>query len=252
MADTLAFSEVASGWTSRFSYQPEWMTHINGRFYSFKNGALFQHQNEAGTPTAYYNGAASGSSITVVSNNNPLEKKKFKAIGIDSTKAPVVDVVTNETGAIALTAANFLLKEGMYFSDLKTSAAAPPDFLSRSAIGMGYATTTAGGGPKTWTFPVGAISSMIDITQDLVYYTANPAVTAPASAGSITSITPTTIVTSGGPTSAGSYFIIVVKNQVAESQGILGDYAKVTITYGSNAVPFEMFAIEMDYMKSFP
>jgi hypothetical protein len=251
MADTLAFSEVAGGWTSRFSYQPEWMTHINGRFYSFKNGFLFQHQNEIATPTAYYNGAASGSSITVVSNNNPLEKKKFKAIGIDSTKAPVVGVVTNETGAIALTAANFLLKEGMYFSDLKTSAAAPPDFLSRSVIGMGYATTTAGGGPKTWTFPVGAISSMID-TQDLVYYTANPAVTDPGSAGSITSITPTTIVTSVGPTSAGSYFIIVVKNQVAESQGILGDYAKVTITYGSAAVPFEMFAIEMDYMKSFP
>jgi len=251
MADTLAFSEVAGGWTSRFSYQPEWMTHINGRFYSFKNGFLFQHQNESATPTAYYNGTADGSSITVVSNNNPLEKKKFKAIGIDSTKAPAVNVVTNETGAIALTAANFLLKEGMYFSDLKTSAAAPPDFLSRSAIGMGNATTTAGGGPKTWTFPAGAISSMID-TQDLVYYTANPAVTAPASAGSITSITPTTIVTSGGPTSAGSYFIIVVKNQVAESQGILGDYAKVTITYGSTAVPFEMFAIEMDYMKSFP
>jgi len=251
MADTLAFSEVAGGWTSRFSYQPEWMTHINGRFYSFKNGFLFQHQNEIATPTAYYNGAASGSSITVVSNNNPLEKKKFKAIGIDSTKAPVVDVVTNETGAIALTAVNFLLKEGMYFSDLKTSAAAPPDFASRSAIGMGNATTTAGGGPKTWTFPAGAISSMID-TQGLVYYTANPAATAPALAGTITSITPTTIVTSGGPTGAGSYFIIVVKNQVAESQGILGDYAKVTITYGAAVLPFEMFAIEMDYMKSFP
>ena len=251
MADTLAFSEVAGGWTSRFSYQPEWMTHINGRFYSFKNGALFQHQNEAGTPTAYYNGAASGSSITVVSNNNPLEKKKFKAIGIDSTKAPAVDVVTNETGAIALTAANFLLKEGMYFSDLKTSAAAPPDFLSRSAIGMGYATTTIGGGAKTWTFPVGAISSMVDVG-DMVYYTSGPSVIPPQSAGSITSITPTTIVTSGGPSSTASFFIVVVKNQVAESQGILGDYAKVTITYGSAVLPFEMFAIEMDYMKSFP
>lgn len=116
---------------------------------------------------------------------------------------------------------------------------------------MGNATTTLGGGPKTWTFPAGAISSMVD-TQDLAYYTPSPTTIAPILAGTITSITPTTIVTSGGPTAAGSYFIIVVKNQVAESQGILGDYAKVTITYGSTAVPFEMFAIEMDYMKSFP
>jgi hypothetical protein len=227
------------------------MTHINGRFYSFKNGFLFQHQNESATPTAYYNGAASGSSITVVSNNNPLEKKKFKAIGIDSTKAPVVDVVTNETGAIALTAANFLLKEGMYFSDLKTSAAAPPDFASRSAIGVGYGTVPGGVGIKTWTFPAGSVSSMIKVG-DLAYYTSSPSVNPPQLAGTVQAVATSGLVTSGGPFVAGSYFVIVVKNQVAESQGILGDYAKVTITYGSAAVPFEMFAIEMDYMKSFP
>lgn len=252
MADTVAFSEVANGWTSRFSYSPEWMTHINGRFYSFSGGNLYRHQDPNGTPTVYYNGGISGSNIIVVSNNQPLEKKKFKAIGIDSTQRPTVSILTNELGTIDLIPANFLLKEGMFFSDLKTSVSSPPDFNSRSVMGLGFATTTTGGGSKTWTFPAGVISSMIS-TQDALYYTTNPAVNSLSPAGSITSITPTTIVTSSGvPNAGGSYFIVIVKNQVAESQGILGDYAKITLAFGAGQLPFEMFAIEVDYMKSFP
>lgn len=115
MADTIAFSEVANGWTSRFSYRPEWMTHINGRFYSFKNGMLYRHQDESASPTNYYGAGQDGSIITVVSNNQPLEKKKFKAIGVDATKAPDADVVTNEVGVIDVVPANFLLKEGCIF-----------------------------------------------------------------------------------------------------------------------------------------
>lgn len=252
MADTVAFSEVANGWTSRFSYSPEWMTHINGRFYSFNGGKLYRHQDASAPPTVYYGGAVNGTSIVVVSNNAPLEKKKFKAIGVDSSKPPSVQIVTNEVGAIDLVTANFLLKEGMYFSDLKVSPSSPVDFASRSVIGIGYATATGGAGAQTWTFPAGAISSMIDI-QDTLYYTSNPATTAPVAAGAVTAITPTTISTSApGPTTAGSYFVFMVKNQVAESQGILGDYAKVTLTFGNGQLPFEMFAIEVDYMKSFP
>lgn len=251
MADTIAFSEVANGWTSRFSYRPEWMTHINGRFYSFKQGHLYRHQDLSAPPTNYYGAGTDGSSIVVVSNNQPLEKKKFKAIGVDSTKAPDAEVVTNEIGLIDSVPANFLLKEGMYFSDLKTSSSSPPDFSSRSTIGLGYATTTAGGGAKTWTFPAGAISPMINL-QDRLYYTSSPSTIAPIIAGVITSITPTTIVTASGPSTAGSYFIVIVKNQVAESQGILGDYAKITLSFGAGQLPFEMFAIEVDYMKSFP
>lgn len=252
MPDTIAFSEVANGWTSRFSYSPEWMTHINGRFYSFSGGNLYRHQDPNGSPTVYYNGGVSGSSVIVVSNNQPLEKKKFKAIGIDSTQKPTVSVLTNELGIISVAPANLLLKEGMFFSDLKTSVSSPPDFNSRSVIGLGFATTATGGASKTWTFPAGVISSMIS-TQDTLYYTTNPSVNTPSPAGAITSITPTTIVTSSNiPNAGGSYFIVIVKNQVAESQGILGDYAQITLSFGAGQLPFEMFAIEVDYMKSFP
>lgn len=252
MADTVAFSEVANGWTSRFSYSPEWMTHINGRFYSFNGGNLYRHQDALAAPTTYYAGPLIGSSITVASNNQPLEKKKFKAIGIDSTQRPTVSVVTNELGAIDLIPANFLLKEGMFFSDLKTSVSSPPDLNSRSVMGLGFATTATGGASKTWTFPAGVVSPMIS-TQDALYYTNSPSLNALSPAGAITSITPTTIVTSSGaPFTGGSYFIVIVKNQVAESQGILGDYAKITLAFGAGQLPFEMFAIEVDYMKSFP
>lgn len=252
MADTVAFSEVANGWTSRFSYFPEWMTHINGRFYSFNGGNLYRHQDTLAAPTTYYAGPVSGSNITVASNNQPLEKKKFKAIGIDSTQKPTVSVVTNELGVISIAPANLLLKEGMFFSDLKTSVLSPPDFNSRSAMGLGFATTATGGVSKTWTFPAGVISPMIS-AQDALYYTNSPSLNALTPAGAITSITPTTIVTSSGaPNAGGSYFIVIVKNQVAESQGILGDYAKITLAFGAGQLPFEMFAIEVDYMKSFP
>jgi hypothetical protein len=48
--DTLTFSNKAEGWTSRWSYRPEWMIGLNSTFYSFKGGNLYQHDTNQTRP----------------------------------------------------------------------------------------------------------------------------------------------------------------------------------------------------------
>jgi len=45
---TLTYSEGAKGWTSFFSYYPDFMIGMNQFFYSFAGGNLYRHNtNEA-------------------------------------------------------------------------------------------------------------------------------------------------------------------------------------------------------------
>ena len=54
------------------------------------------------------------------------------------------------------------------------------------------------------------------------------------------------------PISNGSHlFYLFVKNQVAESHGILGHFMEFTIS-NTDTTPTELFAVESEVMKSYP
>lgn len=77
--DTITFSEASNGWTSRWTYRPEWMIGLNSTFYSFKNGNLYQHDTNT-TRTQFYDQPVNdpnfyGFSIETIINDSPVETK---------------------------------------------------------------------------------------------------------------------------------------------------------------------------------
>jgi hypothetical protein len=72
--------------------------------------------------------------------------------------------------------------------------------------------------------------------------------------GTINAISGNTITATGlaAPSiGATGLFIVVVKNAQAESYGISGGYAQMTLS-NSTSAQSELFSVEIDYMKSFP
>ena len=51
--ETLSFDVAGGGFSSFWSYKPEWMVSMNNVHYSFKNGDLYEH-NSNETRNNYY------------------------------------------------------------------------------------------------------------------------------------------------------------------------------------------------------
>ena len=83
-AETLNFKEEVQGWTSFASYIPEQGISINDEFYTFKNGEIWQHDNE--TRNNYY-GVQYNSKVKVVFNEMPDMIKTFKTLNYEGTQA---------------------------------------------------------------------------------------------------------------------------------------------------------------------
>ena len=45
---TLTFDELVNGWNSFFTYKPTFITSLKNKFYSFKNGAIYEHYSNPG------------------------------------------------------------------------------------------------------------------------------------------------------------------------------------------------------------
>jgi len=83
---TLSFDERVDGWTSFKSFIPEAGLSINNKYYTFKNGDLYSHDNT--TRNTFY-GTAYESSINVLLNDFSTVVKSFKTLnyeGSDSRK----------------------------------------------------------------------------------------------------------------------------------------------------------------------
>ena len=81
---TVNFKEEVQGWTSFASYIPEQGISINDEFYTFKNGEIWQHDNE--TRNNYY-GVQYNSKVKVVFNEMPDMIKTFKTLNYEGTQA---------------------------------------------------------------------------------------------------------------------------------------------------------------------
>ena len=82
--DTLNFDETLNGWVSFHDYAPVFGGGLNGIFYTFKRGELWQHYiNE--TRNNFYDENYK-SSVTFVVNNSPSSVKYFKTISYEGSE----------------------------------------------------------------------------------------------------------------------------------------------------------------------
>jgi hypothetical protein len=152
----------------------------------------------------------------------------------------------------------------MYFSNLRYNGSyvSSPNFKNRSTIGIGVISAPVGGTINTRTFTFGSnvnISSSISLG-DILSYGAIVGVAVPSISvsGVITAISGNVITVGSAPNPATNpsigttgWYVFVTKNAIAESYGLSGSYMEVTLQENTTNQS-ELFAVEVDYMKSFP
>lgn len=264
MEATITYSDSNKGWTSFYSYIPEYMVSCNNVFYTFKGGNIYKH-NSNNLRNNFY-GQQYGSSITSVFNDYIIDNKLFKTIYLQGTSRWEVDMETDLQYTGFIDAVYFEKKEAVFFAFVRNSGDVPADpseYPLRSVNGIGRSISINTAIPSAVevnfsTNPLIEIGQIISIG-DLLYYSLPP-YTTPVLFGQVTNIDtnyPTnrlvvnTTITGGNIPLVQSPYIMFIKNSVAESHGVLGHYCKFTIT-NNDTTAVELFTVESDMMKSFP
>ena len=160
---TLSFDEDVNGWTSFFSYKPNWGDSLRNNFYTFKNGNIWQHYSNNSNWGSFY-GFENDSSVDLVFNPNVSTIKTFKTINYEGsegwemeylytdtdTSASISKSITNQVFTLEdlekqLFINSFKRKESKYFCNLiNITPSANTEVLwgnSVSGVKGAYATT---------------------------------------------------------------------------------------------------------------
>jgi hypothetical protein len=131
---TLAFDEDSLGWTSFFSYIPNYMDGLRNNYYSLKDGNIWRHYDPAVSRGSFY-GVTYTSYVTFIFNANPSLIKNFNTINYEGTQGWIMNSLYTDTDtAIPINAAftaqslaqleanlftnNFKQKENKYFGNI--------------------------------------------------------------------------------------------------------------------------------------
>lgn len=267
---TLTFSPPARGWPSFYSYIPEWIQGMNQYLYTFSGGNLWQHNTNELRNNFY--GSQDSSKMESVFNAEPMMNKLFKTIAYEGDHAWKAELVAELQTPGVIEAAFFKQKESDWFAFIRNSAdpgtvgAGFANYDLRSVNGIGNSLTTVTGATTTTiNFPlttsIGTMITGADITTgaggDAIYYAAPGTTITPVFVGTVKSINVdlpngiNNLVVSGTVVVPDVSFILYVKNQVAESHGVLGHYCVFTLT-NDDTEAVELFAVKSEVMKSFP
>ena len=259
---TLTYAESSKGWPSFYSYYPEYIKGMNQYLYTFKGGNMYRH-NVNDTRNTFY-GAYSPSKITTVLNEDALTSKVFKTIQLESNAPWKATVNSDIQNARDIEYQWFQKKEGDWFAFIR-GLSTNNNFHMRSAKGLGNPTSVSG--PLNATViqfnyvvdtPIRPTATSSPFTLgDTVYATDDPPTLAPVLIGTITAVSYTatttdiTVDATGNSQPAITDFVFYVRNQVAESQGLLGHYCVMTLENNLTTAT-EMMAVKVDLMKSYP
>jgi hypothetical protein len=109
---TLSFDEKVSGWTSFYSYKPDQMFSLRNKFYSLKNGSLYEHHDQYSLRGRFYSVqnvlVNYPSTITSIFNPSTGTSKTFKTIEYEGSNGwKVNSFVSDTTGATQATGGSY-------------------------------------------------------------------------------------------------------------------------------------------------
>ncbi len=252
---TITYSIWTKGWTSFWSYVPDWMIGLNSSFYSFSEGKLYKHNTNQNRNTFY--GTPYKSTITTVFNDDPLQMKVFKTLSLDSNK-PWKAIIDTQLNTGEMESSSFQEKEAEWFSYIRR-VDDTIDLKAISTQGIGNATSIDSSVPTAVVVTFGfSIDSSVSIGDGL-YKMGVTGVNPPISDGTmvkigdITGLTSTTITvdTTTGVIPLTSDFLIGLKNSQVESYGGRGFYMSVKLE-NDDLTQVEMFSVSSSLFKSFP
>jgi len=272
---TLTYSESSQGFPSFYDYAPDFIIGMNQYLYTFKGGKLYRH-NTNDTRNNFY-GTQYTSKITSIFNEAPLQNKIFKTLNLEGDHAWDATIVSDIQTTGRIDYEWFEKKEDAWFGFVRNDGPEGADtneteweLRSLNGIGNSDNTTSLVGTIATFSFPTTVNIGSIISVGDNVYYAVPPT---PPSTGPITPIfagrvteinvdlpsgtnnikVETNITGAVPPTVGVIYYVMYIKNPIAESHGILGHFAEFTLELPSTVTgQSELFAVESEIMKSFP
>lgn len=237
---TITFSKRSGGWTSFWSYAPDWMLGMNSSFYTWKDGSLYKHDTNS-TRNQFY-GTNYSSSINTTFSQDPLTMKMYKTLSLDSNRPWETEIITDlSIGHIS--ASYYEEKEGNFYGYIRrNNGVIDNSAMSTQGIGaLSYRTL------NTLVFSFNLSRSPVSVS-DQLYVIRNQALLL---IGTVTNHTSNYIIVNSITTIPNSGEVIVlVKNSTAESYGARGYYMDVQLT-NSDTTEVEIFSIASNVFKSF-
>mgnify|MGYP003644575557 CR=1 FL=1 len=239
MSTTLTFSEKNKGWTSFHNWYPNLMCSLNNKFFTIKDGQLWEHHDRSNiVPNTFY-GVKYPSKITTVLNDAPSEDKIYQNLVEEGTHPWSATIETNLTNS-TISVDEFNNKESKWMAHTRKNEDSA-DITDR-AQGIGVIISFSG---LVITFT--SIPTMVNVGDNL--YQLNGSV--PELIGTIESITATTITVNAITTiPVASMFSYALKSARVQGSEIRGYYAKVTLENNDNE-RVELFAINSNIKKSY-
>jgi hypothetical protein len=243
---TITYSVSSGGWSSFWSYRPDWMVEMNNVLYTFKDGSMWRHHNNE-TRNNYY-GVQYTSRIKTIFNANPTENKMFASVSLNSNYAWSADIETNiQFSDVPYT--YFVEKESIWYAYIRRQDnTVEVKALSTQGIGQvdSFTTPTATSCELTFTFNIDTTAVSVG---DKLYKNSSGTL---FFLGDITAITATTITidTTYGDVPTANDFIICAKNSQTESYGVRGFYMTIELENGDTE-EVELFSIATTTFKSF-
>jgi len=91
---TLSFDESTKGWTSFYTYAPDFIASLGNSFYSFKNGKVYRHYDSSVNRGQFYD-EPFPSSVTFIFNPNVSMSKTFKTVNYEGSTAWEAQITTD-------------------------------------------------------------------------------------------------------------------------------------------------------------
>lgn len=225
--NTLSFNEKENKWVSRWSFEPEMFASVNFRLVSFKNGAMWIH-NENPIQGSFY-GVETNPSFTIMANIEPTVVKTYRALELQGNAAWECSLLETNLMSTSIQKSLFAQKEGFWYSDVKGASTGSVD---GNVVGIGEVIS----GSASVVVIRGFSRSSVNVTiGDVVYKNGFPI-------GEITALNNNRInLTSTSGLSIGD-FIYVIKNATIDGDLVKGYYAKMKFTQDSTEYS-EVFCI---------
>ena len=119
---TVAWSPKAKKWLTFYSFIPEMYANIQNRFFSFKDGAMWQHNQNPVRNSFYEVGedltARYPSRVGLVSKANPSSIKTYRALSLEGDRAWDAEIKNNTQEVKAIFGEYFNKKEGMFYANI--------------------------------------------------------------------------------------------------------------------------------------
>lgn len=160
--ETVAFDENSSGWVSRYSYNPDYITSLRNDTYSFNKGNIWRHYVSGEYRGSFY-GMVYNSNVVLVFNPEVSGCKTFNTINYEGTNGwQMTSLITDTDRAVSIAYSNqvstlasleaqiynnsFKKKENKYFANIvnNTTAGSGDVIFGQSMSGIkGYYATAS-------------------------------------------------------------------------------------------------------------